>query len=234
MANSHSISSRKFCCFSCIIAMVNQNSPTVEFCQEKIEANLRRANTERSVVFRKANTEPSMHFRRANTETYQKQNVILSSCVHFKANKKLCLQFTLKCTQLKENKELFPLNLTHNSMKTRHTEKYVVYHANTQRLKNSTVPYLQKILDDNEISKLTKDSPVYCQFSHCRCQFLLHPDFSLCCYMTPYKPSLFFFFFLILSKRVGKERVFLRLAGLLLEISLGLQPREIFGAALPA
>ena len=77
----HSISHRNFCCFSYIIAMVHQNSPTVEFWQEKIEGNLRRANTEPSVDFRrantepsvdfrKANTEPSVHFRRANTETY--------------------------------------------------------------------------------------------------------------------------------------------------------------------
>ena len=77
----HYISNRNFCCFSYIIAMVHQNSPTVEFWQEKIEGNLRRANTEPSVDFRrantepsvdfrKANTEPSVHFRRANTETY--------------------------------------------------------------------------------------------------------------------------------------------------------------------
>ena len=61
--------------------MVHQNSPTVEFWQEKIYGNLRRANTEPSVDFRRANTElsvdfrkddtePSVHFRRANTETY--------------------------------------------------------------------------------------------------------------------------------------------------------------------
>ena len=61
--------------------MVHHNSLTVEFCQEKIEGNLRRdnrepsvsfrrANTEPSVDLRKANTEPSVHFRRANTETY--------------------------------------------------------------------------------------------------------------------------------------------------------------------
>ena len=79
--NTHSISNRKFCCFSFMIAMVPQNSPTVEFWQEKIEGKLRRANTEPSVdfrrantepsvVLRKANTEPSVHFRRANTETY--------------------------------------------------------------------------------------------------------------------------------------------------------------------
>ena len=61
--------------------MVHQNSPTVEFWQENIAGNLRRANTEPSVDFRranmepsvdfrKANTEPSVDFRRANTETY--------------------------------------------------------------------------------------------------------------------------------------------------------------------
>ena len=66
----HFISNRKFCCFSCIMAMVHQNSPTMESWQEKIEGNLRRANTEPSVDFRKANTEPSVYFRRANTETY--------------------------------------------------------------------------------------------------------------------------------------------------------------------
>ena len=82
----HSISNRKFCCFSFIIAIVHQNSPTVEFLQEKIEGNLRRANTELSVDFRRANTEPSVdfrkanmdpsvNFRRANTETYCNVNL---------------------------------------------------------------------------------------------------------------------------------------------------------------
>ena len=77
----HSFSDRKFCCFSCIIATVHNNSRTVKLWQEKIEGNLRRANTEPSVDFRRANmepsvdfrqanTEPSVHFRRANTETY--------------------------------------------------------------------------------------------------------------------------------------------------------------------
>ena len=69
---NHSISNWKFCCFSCKIAMVHKNSLTMEFWQEKIEGNLRRANTEPSVDFRKANTEPSVHFRRVNTETYWK------------------------------------------------------------------------------------------------------------------------------------------------------------------
>ena len=48
--------------------MVHQNSPTVEFWHEKIEGNLRRANTEQYVDFRRANTQPSVDFREDNTE----------------------------------------------------------------------------------------------------------------------------------------------------------------------
>ena len=70
VGKKHSILNMKFCRFSYIIAMVHQNSPTVEFWQEKIEGNLRRANTEPSVNFRKANMEPYVHLRRVNTETY--------------------------------------------------------------------------------------------------------------------------------------------------------------------
>ena len=60
--------------------MVHQNSPTVEFWQQKIEGNLRtntepsvnlrRANTDPSVEFRKATTKASVLFRKADTETY--------------------------------------------------------------------------------------------------------------------------------------------------------------------
>ena len=64
----HFISNKKLLCFSCIIAMVHQNSATVEFWQENIEGNLKRANTEPSVDLRRANTEPSVDFRKANTE----------------------------------------------------------------------------------------------------------------------------------------------------------------------
>ena len=72
-----------FVAFSFKIAIVHQNSPNVEFLQEKIEGNVRRANikpsvdfrtanTKPSVDFRKANTGPSVNFRRADTETYLK------------------------------------------------------------------------------------------------------------------------------------------------------------------
>ena len=57
----HSISNRKFCCFSYIIAMVHQNSLTVEFWQEKIEGSLRRANTK---SYKKKNVNLSKRVRK--------------------------------------------------------------------------------------------------------------------------------------------------------------------------
>ena len=55
-----------------MIAMVHQNSPTVEFWQEKIDGPLRRADTEPSADFKRANTELSVYFRKANTEPIHK------------------------------------------------------------------------------------------------------------------------------------------------------------------
>ena len=48
--------------------MVHHNSRTIEFWQEKIEGNLKRASTEPSVDFRRDNREPSVDFSKANTE----------------------------------------------------------------------------------------------------------------------------------------------------------------------
>ena len=95
-------------------------------------------------------------------ESYENALKLLNMETLHERREKLLLKFALKSTQLKETKELFPLRNTQQSMNTRHTEKYVVQHAHTERLKHSTVPYLQKILNDYENSKLAKHSPVYC------------------------------------------------------------------------
>ena len=83
--NNHSISNRKFCCFSCIITMVHKNSPTAELWWGRLRKKLRRGNTEPSMGFRKANTEPSAHFRRVNTEPsvhFRRAN--MEPSVHFR------------------------------------------------------------------------------------------------------------------------------------------------------
>ena len=38
-------------------------------------------------------------------------------------------------------------------MKTRHPEKYEVYHSKTERMKFSTVPYIQRMLNEYEMKK---------------------------------------------------------------------------------
>ena len=57
---------------------------------------------------------------------------------------KLSLKFAKNCANNELTSELFPLN------DSRCREKYRVTHANTDRLKNSAVPYLQRLLNDAE------------------------------------------------------------------------------------
>ena len=56
----------------------------------------------------------------------------------------LSLTFAKKC--VKNNDDLFPLNV--NTVNTRPHEKYFVTHARTERFAKSTVPYLQRLLND--------------------------------------------------------------------------------------
>ena len=57
---------------------------------------------------------------------------------------KLSLKFAQKCTNNALTSDLFPLNNERNK------EKYKVTFANTDRLKNSAVPYLQRLLNANQ------------------------------------------------------------------------------------
>ena len=59
-------------------------------------------------------------------------------------------RFAIKCLNLEQTKELFPLNNITHSMNLRNKEKYKVTHANTNRLMNSTVPYIQRLLNRQE------------------------------------------------------------------------------------
>ena len=57
----------------------------------------------------------------------------------------LCLQFAKKCVQSEATKDMFPLN-EHNRS-TRNPEKYHVPFARTDRLKNSAIPYMARLLN---------------------------------------------------------------------------------------
>ena len=64
------------------------------------------------------------------------------------------LKFGKKCTVLPQTKHLFPLNNKNHNIELRKTEKYQVINAHTSRLKYSTVPYIQRLLNEED-SQLT-------------------------------------------------------------------------------
>ena len=59
----------------------------------------------------------------------------------------LCLSFAKKCTKSERNRDMFPLKNQVRS--TRKPEKYQVTFCHTDRLKNSAIPYMQKLLNAN-------------------------------------------------------------------------------------
>ena len=76
-------------------------------------------------------------------------NVCSVYCTHDR-RKNLLLNFGKKCLNLPQTKELFPLNTKEHTMDTRYSEKYTVQKAHTSRLMNSTVPTIQRILNEQE------------------------------------------------------------------------------------
>ena len=58
--------------------------------------------------------------------------------------KALSLSFAKKCVKNKNTRKMFPLNSAYYN--TRNKEKYVVTRAKTRRLAKSAIPYLQKLL----------------------------------------------------------------------------------------
>ena len=61
--------------------------------------------------------------------------------------KLLCLKFAQKCVKKGKLSELFPLNA--KNVNTRPHEKFYVTKAKTDRLARSSVPYLQRLLNEN-------------------------------------------------------------------------------------
>ena len=65
----------------------------------------------------------------------------------FTRREKLLYSFGKKCLTLEQSKELFPKNNKSHNMNTRIPEEYQVIKTNTERFKNSTVPYIQRMLN---------------------------------------------------------------------------------------
>ena len=82
-------------------------------------------------------------------ESYRKALFILNLETLEERRKYLCLKFAQKCTRNEKTQQMFPLNEKMHHMKTRNKEKYLVQFANTERLKKSSIIYMQKLLNQN-------------------------------------------------------------------------------------
>ena len=60
---------------------------------------------------------------------------------------KLSLKFARKCVANEKTKHMFPLKKKRHQMKTRDQEIYKVQYAKTERLKNSPIIYMQRLLN---------------------------------------------------------------------------------------
>ena len=57
-----------------------------------------------------------------------------------------------------QTKEFFPLNKNTHDMVTRNIEKFQLMHAKTERLRNSTIPYIQRVLNEKHKENIRKQS----------------------------------------------------------------------------
>ena len=63
------------------------------------------------------------------------------------------LSFCIKTSKNEKFRDMFPLKSKEHTMNTRKPEKFEVQHAHTERLKQSTVMFMQNFLNDHENSK---------------------------------------------------------------------------------
>jgi hypothetical protein len=63
----------------------------------------------------------------------------------------LCLSFAQKCSKNPKTSHMFPRNEKTHIMETRKPENFKVQHANTERLRKSSIIYMQHLLNDNYI-----------------------------------------------------------------------------------
>ena len=62
----------------------------------------------------------------------------------------LSLIFAIKCTKNSKLSSMFPRNVKNHQLKTRKCERYKVNFAHTTRLQNSSIIYMQKLLNEHE------------------------------------------------------------------------------------
>ena len=71
----------------------------------------------------------------------------------------LSLKFAKKCTKNDKTKQMFPKRKEVRKQIRRKTEKYEVTHTKTKRLAVSAIPYMQKLLNEDNL-KLRKEMKI--------------------------------------------------------------------------
>ena len=67
--------------------------------------------------------------------------------------RKQCLKFAKDSLRNGKMKQLFPLNVQNSGLQTRHKQTFKVNKAYTERYKQSAIPYMQRLLNEDERNK---------------------------------------------------------------------------------
>ena len=65
----------------------------------------------------------------------------------------LCLKFAKKCLKNEKLKNLFPMSKKKHEMKKRNIRKYETRKIKTSRFQGSAIPYMTKLLNDEESNR---------------------------------------------------------------------------------
>ena len=82
-------------------------------------------------------------------QSYEKSLKILKMEKLQDRRERLSLSFAKKCLKHEKFSNMFPKNLSDATMKIRNREKYFVNQARTERFKNSSIPFLQRKLNES-------------------------------------------------------------------------------------
>ena len=85
-----------------------------------------------------------------NYKDYESALEMLNLDTLCERRRKQCLKFAKDCLKHEQMKKMFPLNEKNSTIETRHNEKYKINKANTERYKNSAIPFFQTLLNEEE------------------------------------------------------------------------------------
>ena len=85
----------------------------------------------------------------------------------YERRSRLCLKFAKKCLKLENFKKLFPVKQTKHNMKKRKIEKFLVKNIATERYKNSAIPAMKKMLNEEEMKLKRAMKNIIVPREHC-------------------------------------------------------------------